>query len=116
MRVLRLIRGVTRWDRVRNVQIREDLNVTALLDEIERRKLQWYGHVMRMEEGRCPKKYLDWRPQGKRPVGRPRKRWIEGVEKAVRRRGSTMEEMRNSQLYYDRDRWRHFTLVLPTDR
>ena len=51
MRVLRLIMRVTRKDRMRNSRIREEL-VTPLLEDIERGKLRWYGHVMRMEEER----------------------------------------------------------------
>ena len=69
MRVLRLIRGVSRRDRVRNVKIREDLGVTPLLQFIEKRRLQWFGHVKRMPEDRHPKKYLTWRPMGMRPLG-----------------------------------------------
>ena len=40
MRVMRLIRGVSRRDRVRNVKIREDLGVTPLLQFIEKRRMQ----------------------------------------------------------------------------
>ena len=65
MQVLRTIRGVTRRDRMRNTRIREDLHVTPLLEEIERYKLRWFGHVMRMDDQRKPKKYLKWRPPGK---------------------------------------------------
>ena len=75
MKILRTIRGVTRMDRLRNDQIRSDLSVKPLLKEIEERKLRWYGHVKRMDEERLPKRYLEWKPQGKRPVGRPRKRF-----------------------------------------
>ena len=73
MRVLRLIMGVTRKDRMRNSRIREELKMTPLLEDIERGKPRWYGHVMRMEKERKQKKYLMWRPPGKRPVGRPRR-------------------------------------------
>jgi len=68
MRVLRLITGVSRRDRVRNVKIREHLRVTPLLQFIEKRRLQWFGHVKRMPKDRYTKKYLTWRPMGKRPM------------------------------------------------
>ena len=87
MKVLRTIRGVTRMDRLRNDQIRSDLSVKPLLKEIEERKLRWYGHVKRMDEERLPKRYLEWKPQGKRPVGRPRKRWMDGIREALERKG-----------------------------
>ena len=108
MRVLRLIKGVTRLDKCRNTDIREELSVKPLLDEIERNKLKWYGHVMRMGEERLPKKYLLWQPREKRPVGRPRKRWSEGIGVALERRGTTLEEVEESKLYDDRDEWRRF--------
>jgi len=50
MRVLRTIVGVTRRDRIRNATIREKLRVIPLLEEVERMKLRWYGHIMRMDE------------------------------------------------------------------
>ena len=37
---------------------------------------------MKMEEDKKSKRYLFWKPEGKRPVDRPRQRWIEGVEAA----------------------------------
>ena len=67
MKVLRTIRGVTRMDRLRNEQIRLDLSVKPLLREIEESKLRWYGHTKRMDDGRMAKRYLEWKPQGKRP-------------------------------------------------
>lgn len=73
MKVLRIIRGVTRIDRMRNDRIREELEVTSLLEEVERSELRWYGHVKRMDEKRKPRKYLEWRPLRRRTVGRPKK-------------------------------------------
>ena len=55
MRVLRLIKGVTGRDRIRNVNIREELQVRHLLEEIERKKLRWFGYVKRMETEKKPR-------------------------------------------------------------
>ena len=55
-RILRLIKVVTRRDGIRNVQIREVLNVVPLLDDIDRKMLRWYGHVKRMSEGKSQNK------------------------------------------------------------
>ena len=82
-----LIRGVTRRDKLRNVKIREDLGVAPLMDFVERR-LQWFGHVKRTTANKYPNKYLIWCPQGKRPVCRPRNRWLDSVDEALRRRGT----------------------------
>ena len=74
MKVLRLIRGVTRLDRLRNEDIRRDLEIDNVLVLVERGQLRWYGHVKRMPDHRYPKRFLDMIPEGRRPVGRPRKR------------------------------------------
>ena len=42
---------------------------------IKSRKLRWAGHVARMDERRSAFKILTGKPTGKRPVGRPRRRW-----------------------------------------
>ena len=113
MRVLRLTRGVTRLDRLRNTRVREDLQVEPLLDSIEKGKLRWYGHVMKMEEQRIPKRYFEWTPTCRRPVGRPRMRWLRGVEDAIERRGSTLHEEINRERYNNRTEWRSFVKSPP---
>ena len=72
MKVIWSIRGVTRKDRLRNARIRADLSVKPLLREIEESKLRWYGHAKRIDDTRLTKRYLEWKPQCKRQVGRPR--------------------------------------------
>jgi hypothetical protein len=42
---------------------------------IKCRKLRWAGHVARMEESKSSFKILTGIPTGKRPLGRPRRRW-----------------------------------------
>ena len=53
-------------------------------------------------------KYLEWKPEGKPPVGRPRKRWREGVDKALRRRDTEMREVEERRSFDDRMGWRKF--------
>ena len=106
MRVLRMIRGVTRLDKMRNTQIREDLHVISILKFVEKNKLRWYGHVKRMNNNRYPNKYLNWTPHGKRPVGRPRMRWIQGIKSALVARGTTLEEVEEYRQFEDRNWWR----------
>jgi hypothetical protein len=45
------------------------------------RRIAWLGHVIRMDDKRTPKRILQWRPIGNRFIGRPRKRWIAGIER-----------------------------------
>ena len=42
---------------------------------IKSRRLGWAGHVARLEEDRSAFKMLTGKPTGKRPLGRPRRRW-----------------------------------------
>jgi hypothetical protein len=46
--------------------------------------IAWLGHVMRMDDKRTPKRILQWKPIGMRTRGRPRKRWIAGIEDGLK--------------------------------
>ena len=47
---------------------------------IKSRKLRWAGNVARMEEGRGVHKVSVGKPDGKRPLGRPRRRWEDNIK------------------------------------
>jgi hypothetical protein len=42
--------------------------------------MRWAGHVARMEEGRGVHRVLVGKPEGKRPLGRPRRRWKDNIK------------------------------------
>ena len=46
---------------------------------IKTRRLRWAGHVARTDEGRSAFKILTGKPAGKRPLGRPRRRWEDNI-------------------------------------
>ena len=46
---------------------------------IKSRRLRWAGHVARMEEASSAFKILTGKPTGKRPLGRPRRRWEDNI-------------------------------------
>ena len=108
MRALRLIKGVTRFDRLRNDDIRREMGIESVLDFVERGQLRWYGHVRRMEENRFPRRFLEWTPEGRRPPGRPRIRWLDNIKTGVERRGMTLPHVEERELYRDRREWRLF--------
>ena len=82
---------------MRNTIIKQKMNVIrSLLDDIETKQLQCYGHVQRMEEGRLPKEVMKWRPQGRRKRGRPKLTWAEGIRGLMGEKG-LMEEDWNRQ-------------------
>jgi hypothetical protein len=47
---------------------------------IKSRRMRWVGHVARMKEGRGVYRVLVGRPEGKRPLGRPRCRWEDKIK------------------------------------
>jgi hypothetical protein len=51
----------------------------SLVRVIKSRRLGWAGHVVRMEEGRSAFKMLTGTPSGKRPLGRPKRRWEDNI-------------------------------------
>ena len=76
MRVLRKIAGVTscRLDQVRNETVRDRLRLEPVLKKVERRRECWKEKV-ESRKGSVVEKVLTGKGVGKRPRGRPRKRW-----------------------------------------
>ena len=50
-----------------------------IVSVIKTRRLRWAGHVDRKEESRSAFKMLTGKPTGKRPLGRPRRRWEDNI-------------------------------------
>ena len=116
MRTLRLIKRVTRLDKQRNEDIRKSLKVESLLNNIEKNQLRWFGHVQRMDNSRYPKKYYNWKPSGKRPPGRPRKRYQNNIEEALHNRGKNLQMVNDTRLFDDRSTWKKFIHSGAADR
>jgi hypothetical protein len=51
---------------------------------IKSRRMRWAGHVARTGEGRGVYRFLVGRPEGKRPLGRPRRRWEDNIKMDLR--------------------------------
>jgi hypothetical protein len=51
---------------------------------IKSRKMRWTGHVERMGEGRGVYRILVGRPEGKRPLEKPRRRWEDNIKMDLR--------------------------------
>jgi hypothetical protein len=75
MKFLRRIKGVTRLDRLRNDDIRRELNIFSLNRKIGDNKRQWMDHIDRMPDESLVKQAVRYHPQGRRDRGRPIKRW-----------------------------------------
>lgn len=77
MKILRSISGVTLRDRQTNKSVRERCSVQDVVKWTKVRKREWNEHVDRMDEGRLAKICKIGRPKGRRPPGRPPKRWAQ---------------------------------------
>jgi hypothetical protein len=56
-----------------------------IIRQIKSRRMKWAGHVTRIGEERKVYKVLGGKPEGKRPLGKPRHRWLDGSEWILRR-------------------------------
>ena len=107
MKPIRIILGKTRLDRLRNEELRKRLDVMPLESRIEQAKLRWLGHLQRMEDGRTPKLAFNWMPNGRRPTGRPRKRWRDSVQEILTKyRMGRLSRLEEEGVFLDRMEWR----------
>ena len=74
---------------------------------IKKRRMRWAGHVARMGEERGVYRVLVGKPEGKIPMGRPRRRWVNNIRMDLQELGCGYVDWIG--LAQDRDRWR--TLV-----
>jgi hypothetical protein len=85
LRVLRRIYGRKRdrvtggWRKLHNEELHNLYSSPSIIRIIKSRRMRWAGHVARMEEKRNVYKLLVGKPEGKRPLGRPRRRWIDNI-------------------------------------
>ena len=77
MKLLRPLAGYTLYDHKTNDYIRRELQITGILDKIDEYRRNWFQHFQRMPQNRIPLKSYYYRPQGRRTIGRPKKRWRE---------------------------------------
>ena len=108
--VLRRIFGSRRdevtgeWRRLHNVEL-NDLYCSPNIVRVI--KSRWAGHVARMGEERGAYRVLVWKPEEKRPLRRPRRRWVDNIRMDLQEVGCGYMDWIG--LAQDRDRWR--TLV-----
>jgi len=112
-RVLRGIFGPRRdevtgeWRRLHNAELNDLYSSTNIVRVIKSRIMRWVRHVARMGEEKGVYRVLVGKPEGRRPLGRPRLRWVDNIRMDLQEVGcGYMDWIR---LVQDRDRWR--TLV-----
>jgi len=77
MKLLRPLAGYALYDHKTNEYIRRELRITGILDKIDEYRRNWLLHLQRMPQNRIRLKSYHYRPQGRRKIGRPKKRWRE---------------------------------------
>jgi transcription termination factor 2 len=76
---------------------------TSIVRVIKARRMRWVGHVAGMGEVRGAYNILVGRPEGRRPLGKPRRRWKDNIKMDLREIG--FEDVDWIHLAQDRDRW-----------
>jgi hypothetical protein len=92
-RVLRRIFGPKRdevtgeWRKLHNEEIRDLYYSPSIIRIIKSRRMRWTGHVARMGAKRNAYRLLVRKTEGKRPLGRPRRRWVDNIRMDLREVG-----------------------------
>jgi hypothetical protein len=68
------------WRKLHNEELHDLYSSTSIIRIIKSRRVRWAGHVARMGEKRNVYRLLVGKSEGKRPLGRTRRRWIDNIE------------------------------------
>jgi len=108
-RVLRRVFGPKRdevtgeWRKLNKDEIRDLYSLPNIVRVVKSGRMRWAGHAARMGEKRGVHSVLVGKPEGKRPLGRPRRRWEENIKIVLQEVGGGGNWM---ELAHERDRWR----------
>jgi hypothetical protein len=107
--VLRRIFGPKRendrsWRKMHNDELHSLYSSPNIVRVIKSRRMRWAGHVVRMGNGRGAYRVLVGRPECKRPLGGPRRRWEDNIKMDLREIG--IDGANWIHLAQDRLQWR----------
>jgi hypothetical protein len=68
------------WRKLHNEELHNLYSSSSIIRIIKPRRMRWAGHVARMGEKRNGYRLLVGKPEGKRPLGRPRRRWVDNFK------------------------------------
>jgi hypothetical protein len=109
-RALRRIFGPKRdevtggWRKLHNEEFHNLYSSPSIIRMMKSRRLRWTGHVARMGAKKNACRILVGKPEGKRLLGRPRRRWMDNIKMDLREIGR--DGMDWIDLAQDSDRWR----------
>jgi hypothetical protein len=92
------------WRKLHSEELHNLYSYPDIIRQVKSRRMRWAGHVARVGEEIKVHKVLVGKPEGKRPLGRPRRRWEDGIRMDLREIGlGSVDWIRLSQ---DREQWR----------
>jgi hypothetical protein len=109
-RVLRRIFGPKRdevigdWRKLHNEELQNLYYSPSIIRIIKSRRMRWAGHIAQMRKKRNAYRILVGKPEGKRPLGRPRRGWEDNIKTDLREIG--WGGMDSIDLAQDGDQWR----------
>jgi hypothetical protein len=71
------------WRKLHNEELHNVYSSSSLVTMINSKTMRWTGHVARMREKRDAFRILVGKPGGKRPLGIPRRRWVDNIEMSL---------------------------------
>ena len=92
------------WRKLHEEELNNLYSSPNIVRVIKSRRIRWAGHVVHMGEGRGVYRVLVGKPEGRRPLGRPRRRWEDNMRTDLREVGCGCVDWMD--LAQDRDRWR----------
>ena len=75
------------WRKLYNTELHVFYSSPNIISNLKLGRLRWAGHVTRMEQSRNAYKVLVGKPEGKRPLGRPRRSWEDNIKMYLREVG-----------------------------
>jgi hypothetical protein len=66
------------WRKLHNEELRDLYSSPSIIRIIKSRRMRWTVHVARMGEKRNAYRLLIGKPEGRRPIERPRHKWVDG--------------------------------------
>jgi hypothetical protein len=94
------------WRKLHNKELHGLYSSPSIIRIIKSRRMRWAGHVARMGDKRSAYGLLVGKPEGKRPLSRPRRRWVDNIRKDLGEVG--WGDVDWIGLAKDRNRWRVF--------